>query len=360
MSTQNQISLFVALSICMIGVFIGTITLAQPINTAYSELRWSPDGEYLAGLTDANQLEIRRVDGTVIQTITAYKEATGDRTGVFSFDWSPDSRYIATGGTGEKIFIYDVLTGQVVQSLQAEGYTNDFISFIDWGKNGKLAAYGGSFTLLIWEVETGELTLQIGLGTIISFSWANQSNLLLEVSASNTISILNADKGEITPASRGGFAPQTLITFGIESNLTRMIDRIIWSVDDQYLITTGVDGNVLVWDVHTGKQTRTIAKLDENITSLSLDPSGTVIALTTLQGNAYFYAYETGILISTLTRPSQLRTLAWSPDGETIAMGGGYVRSYWDVYVDPDDSLRTVSQQSNLEIIETPVVLNMP
>ncbi len=81
--------------------------------TFYSELTWSPDGNY-AAFSDHNLVAwLAEVAAGAVKSID---RSTSSAQGLFAFSWSPDARYLAYGKHGEnrlpRVFVHDVTTGE--------------------------------------------------------------------------------------------------------------------------------------------------------------------------------------------------------------------------------------------------------
>ncbi len=100
--------------------------------------------------------------------------------------------------------------------------------------------------------------------------------------------------------------------------------RVVWSADGKWLVTTGNDGRVVVWDADGGGQRAVLATVDgPQLTALAAHPSSGVVAAQTVAGTVALWELPSGALLHTLSDPDRaVVDLAFSPDGRTLACGG--------------------------------------
>ena len=92
--------------------------------------------------------------------------------GVRAVAWSPNGKYIASGGDDKKVYLWDVTTQQLVRTYS--GHTNS-VQAVTWSPDGKYIA-SGSFdkTVKIWDVNGGKniLTYDHHTDQVWSVSWS--------------------------------------------------------------------------------------------------------------------------------------------------------------------------------------------
>ena len=66
---------------------------------------------------------------------------------VASVAWSPDGTYLASGGSGSELFIWDVCRGERLQSLVGH---SGIVFAIDWRNRGDLLVSGDSSGIIRW------------------------------------------------------------------------------------------------------------------------------------------------------------------------------------------------------------------
>jgi WD40 repeat protein len=115
-------------------------------------------------LWDATRLEEKQV---ARQTLSAQNSGPG-----LTVAFSPDGRRLVTGGEGNTVKIWDVETGQVLQTLR--GHSGDVYT-VAFSPDGRWVASGGEdSTVKVWDSHTGTLVRSfrghIGLVSSVAFS----------------------------------------------------------------------------------------------------------------------------------------------------------------------------------------------
>ena len=123
--------------------------------------------------------------------------------------------------------------------------------------------------------------------------------------------------------------------------------QVVWSLafspDGKTLAASCFDGTVSLWDVEGRKKRATLtghvgpdpAWPDHQVWKVAFSPDGSLLASASWDGTARLWDTGTGQERNVLRHPGKVRTLAFSPDGKTLATGMGCepdrnVR-FWDV-----------------------------
>lgn len=106
-------------------------------------------------------------------------------------------------------------------------------------------------------------------------------------------------------------------------NLWRNVASIIAiSPDGQTLACGNRDGNITLWNLHTGKRLRTIRNHSGYIVSIAISPDGQTLVSGSWNGSIEIWNLHTGENRSTLQgHSSRILSLAISPDGQTLVSG---------------------------------------
>jgi hypothetical protein len=193
---------------------------------------------------------------------------------VAALAYRPDSKLLAAGGYNEVILV-DPGPGELV---------------------GKLAGQRGAVTTLAWSREGSRLAVASGTTgvagemRVYAVTTANPPGPKLE-------HVLAGHKDVILDAS---FAP-----------------------DGRTLATCGYDRLIILWDVATGAQIRTLKEHSDSVYSVAFSPNGKWLASGAADRAVKVWDAATGKLIYTLSEPTDwVYTVAWSPDGMHLAAGG--------------------------------------
>ncbi|KAA3661453.1 MAG: helix-turn-helix domain-containing protein [Chloroflexi bacterium] len=206
--------------------------------------------------------------------------------GFFDMDISPDQTLLTFGSGWGAAAIFDRQTLELIHSLEGGGEGVYRTSFHPTGS--RLATVGADNVIRIWDVATGEVLL----------SWV----------------------GHELGNSSGGFYPGVL--------------DVSYSPDGSRLATASSDGTAKVWDAETGEELLLLAGHTVGLHSLAYSPNGSMIATSSdnTENTVKVWDAETGAEIYTLQVEDRAWALAFSPDSQLLAAGGGGgFANLWDL-----------------------------
>jgi RNA polymerase sigma factor (sigma-70 family) len=263
------------------------LVLQVPPPVSVNSVAVSPDGSLIATAADG----VRLYDARTGALLRAIGDA-GDRGVAFS----PDGRTLAAAGfhMDKLVGIYDVQTGKRVRSLA--GHTEWETDALAFSPDGKLlASTGVDKQILVWELATGRLRHRL------------------------------ADQPYRVPAL--AFSP------------------------DSATLASGGDKTIRLWDVATGRLRRSLEGHRDWVCTLAFSPDGQTMA-----SGSCDWAYHrgrdtsgfsppdpgcdsqwilwdaaTGDLKRTRTESGRLLSLAFAPDGKSLACGIGKEVRLYDV-----------------------------
>jgi WD40 repeat protein len=110
-------------------------------------LAWSPDSKRVAVGSASNDVYVQDVKtGAILQTLKGHSMT------VESVAWSPDGRYIASGASDSDVRIWDARSGQVLTTLDYP----DVVHSVIWSPDGKTLAVGCSDTNIYLQVNVAQ------------------------------------------------------------------------------------------------------------------------------------------------------------------------------------------------------------
>jgi RNA polymerase sigma factor (sigma-70 family) len=236
-----------------------------------SQVRLSPDGRVAA--TAGGDRTIRLWD---VHSGKEVKRFEGHEGGLRCVAFAPDGRLLASGGGDRTVRLWEVASGRLVWCLRGhDGEVHD----LAFSPDGRLLASCDSFVggLVLWEVPTGKLHKRLteGVGLMCL-----------------------------------AFAPDGRTLAAAE---TKVKDRL----------AKQPRGRIRLWDVASGKETRSPGGHDYWTHALAFSPDGKVLASADRDGQIRLWDSGTGKLLGQLEGQRWgTGCLVFTPDGRTLAAGG--------------------------------------
>ncbi|MFH0842187.1 MAG: caspase family protein [Bacteroidota bacterium] len=225
-----------------------------------NEARLSPDERFIAvGRTGNNAKLIDFKTGRVFATLKGHKSM------VISLCFSPDGKYLATGGLDGKAIVWNVETGDSVRVIRFRDEKLAIFS-VDISADGKMLAtadWGGY--VYIWDIETGKMIRGVSpherMG-VYQVKFSASGVYFISAGLDRKLKLTEIDTGEEIRVFTGH---------------TNLVNSINLSPDGSRIITSGWDGTVRVWDFYSGLQVLKIKAHEGGAYSAKIDPSGKYI-----------------------------------------------------------------------------------
>ncbi len=233
---------------------------------AVYSLAYSADGKMLAegGLDGA--VRLRTSDGGAeLRTFRRHVEA------VAAIVWSPDGRDLITGSYDDRVYIWDVASGEVGHELIHNGDVNGLALSPD---GSQLAVAVGDATVRVWELATRTERL-----------------------------ILDGHRNEVA--------------------------RVAYSADGSILASASWDGTIRTWDAKTGRELALLYGHRKAVRALAISPDGSQIASGGDDDTVRLWETATGREICRLRGHADvIEGVVWTADGTKLisASDDGYVK----------------------------------
>ena len=278
-----------------------------------SSVVYSPDGKTIVGgnhnrtirLWDANT-------GRIVKTLTGHTDT------VTSVVYSPDGNSIASGSYDDTIRLWDAHTYVYRRTVNRHKVS---VSCLDFNPDGNTIVCGGGKEIQIFNVHTSEhLKTLTDYTECVTFS--PDGNMIASDGGIEGIIIWDAHTG------------QQLKTLSPQIDA---INSMLFILDGNMIITGGWDdgeegavfGRIDLWHVSTGKHLKTIRLEDFNgVMNIALRPDGKILvcgdmSFMGLASRIHVWKVNSWELIKTIEgHASSVDSLAFSPDGKTLASGG--------------------------------------
>ena len=267
-------------------VEIWTIPSSQPgmsveTNAAKTtELAWSPDGSYLASLDDG-VIDLWKVGDGGYGTTYTYVSAFEPAVGLVAFAWSPTGDQMALAFNNGDVLLMDIAT-KATHLLFATGQ-NGSTDVIAWSPDGKYIATGGMvYDVDVWDSGTGQqVYTNAGYASrVTAIAWSPDSQRIAVADSSGPVHVWDALTGDHALVYAGNVSIITAVAWSPDGNLIAIGDyqgsvavwspgsatpmltyhnhkdsvwTVAWSPDGKRIASADNHGTVEIWDALTGK-----------------------------------------------------------------------------------------------------------
>lgn len=222
--------------------------------TSIRDAALSPDGKYLFASTNAPDTNAYLYEVATGKTIRTFVGHTAE---INEVDYSPDGKYVSTGGFDNIVIVWDVATGQPVQHF--EGHTAAIGVAIFSADSKELLSSDTGGTIRLWDIASGNLL-----------------NVYTDEAAGVMNTAFSPDQKRIA-ASRfdgsfqlwdksSGTLLQTL------NGYPGLGVGVMFSRDGRYLLGSTTDRDVRLWDTTTGALMRAYSGHREGIRWATFSP----------------------------------------------------------------------------------------
>jgi WD40 repeat protein len=247
--------------------------------------------------------------------------------------WSPDGRTLAAGSVGfypQTIRLFDAATGKPLQQLRGHPYQ---IFSLAYSPDGRTLASGSQAAIVLWDLASGKILRQFSCnpGQMI---WVR--SLTFTPDGKGLISAREDARVRLWDPATG----KEIRQFTGHTNDVRCAALS----PDGRTLASAADKEIRLWETATGKMIRRLTGQKEPIRALAFSPDGKMLASGSDEisiSSIWLWEAATGKVQRRLPedpkeiqqrRIHSFRTLAFSPDGKTLATGhGDYALHLWDV-----------------------------
>jgi serine/threonine protein kinase/Tol biopolymer transport system component len=253
---------------------------------------------------------------------TVLAQHTGHISHILGLAWSPDGRRIVSAGSDQKAHVWHAGSGHTLLAYQKHSFV---IQAVAWSPEGQyIASAGDDHTVQVWDASTGELALlyQGHTGYVTMLAWAPDGTALASGGSDQTIQIWQPTNGRRRLTYRGHTGPLSALAWSPDSMTMLSISRYQERNKHGDPIHKTA---IAAWSTSTGENlgaTTPEALTTGTLATVAWSPNGKHVALGGNDCYVHIYRWERGLkneVFCFKDHTKHLRALDWSPDGKRIA-----------------------------------------
>lgn len=241
---------------------------------------------------------------------------TGHGNSVVSVAFSPDGKYIVSSGNDGSILLWEIDSGRQIRSLENKGYNNP----IYMSSNGKFLSSGKE--IKVWDISTGE---ELKLKDATAPAAISRDGTIVAATTgfmSDKISLLDVGTSRVL-RTFDGCSRQKALTFSPDGKIVAAacdpLPQGSGAVNGKIKL---LPGRIKLWDVSTGRELRAFEAYELGANSIAFTPDSKSLVSTSDTEPVKIWDAGNGKLRRSIDLHGE--SMAISPDGQTLAVGGGY------------------------------------
>ena len=271
-----------------------TATLKGHQNMIWS-VKFSADGQLLASCSDDATIKLWNIaTGECLNTFQdttprgvwtlEFSNANSQHSKPFSSDRvSPDGKFLIGGRTNGLIQIWDVLTGNLIHSIEAH---DGWIWNVTFSPNEQyFASCSKDRTVKFWDINTGSCLACIkDIGNVMFTAFSPDSQMLVCANEDSQIKLLKTETGRCLQNFSGHTDSVWALAF----------------IDEQTFVSASADKTIRLWDIKTGKCVKVLTGHTAWVRAIAFTPGDRQLVSSSTDGTIRFWDLATGETVKVL------------------------------------------------------------
>jgi WD40 repeat protein/uncharacterized caspase-like protein len=268
-------------------------------------IAFSPDGRYVATGGVDQTIKIWDADGRELRTLSGHVGA------VKAVAFSPDAKLLASGGIDGRIRLWETASGRELEGLPGHSQPVNVLAF---SRDGRWLASGGAdFIVKLWDVAARreQRSFDGHYGWVLSLAFSPDGSLLASGGLDGKIILrdLQSKRDPLMLAEHTG---------GVRS--------LAFSPDGKTLVSGGLDSKVWLWRMPKAKQVKKPIAHSSRVIAVAFNADGS--QLLTCAEDRTIRKFDATTLSESSSLPDKpgherYETAVFSPDGNWIAASVG-------------------------------------
>jgi Tol biopolymer transport system component len=246
-------------------------------------------------------------------------QLTGHTSHVRTTVYSPDGKWLLSGGVDNRLLLWDLATGKPARAFAAAQNWVIGAAFSPDGKKVVSVDYHNQ-ALHLFDTKTGKEERRFAghTGPVHGVAFSPDARRLASAASDGTVRLWDVATGRVVRVLKGHTADVASVRF---------------SPDGRRLVSAAVDQTVRIWDADTGRERARLTGHRGVVIWAEFSPDGRAIASASHDRTVRLWEAATGKeRLACTGHQGWVRAVAFAPNGRALAsVGQGRVVRVWDV-----------------------------